>query len=150
MSLLRELNYDFSGRLLQSQYHKMTSQAHRVINRLARLLALYSTNKGSGIKAAVADIFESEMLIQDFMVKLQDLKVKKSDSIIQMPVLVNHGKINRNTLSHVLEVYLKNHYLKSFGYKKLKLTVDKPSLETSIIPETQEYYDEEEACGDEA
>jgi len=90
------------------------------------------------------------MLIQDFMVKLQDLKIRKKDSIIQMPVLENHGKINGNTLSHVLEVYLKNHYLKSFGYKKLKLTIEKPSLKVSIIPETQEYYDEEEACGDEA
>jgi hypothetical protein len=28
------------------------------MNRLSRLLALYSTDKGAGIKAAVVDIFE--------------------------------------------------------------------------------------------
>jgi hypothetical protein len=38
--------------------------------------------------------------------------------------------------------------LKSFGYKKLKLTVERPTVEPPIKHESQEYYDEEEAWGD--
>ncbi len=88
------------------------------------------------------------MSIQDFMVKLKDLKVRKSDSLIRMPVLTTLGTIDQNCLSHVLEIYITSNYLKSFGYKKLKLTVEKPTVEPPIKHESQEYYDEEEAWGD--
>jgi hypothetical protein len=34
----------------------------------------------------------------------------------------NGDRIDRQTLINVTEVYLKNNYLKSFGYKKMKLS----------------------------
>lgn len=70
MNLMRAMDYDFSGRLLDNKFHQMSTRANRVMNRLSRLLALYSTDKGTGIKAAVTDLFTDNMSIKDFMVKL--------------------------------------------------------------------------------
>lgn len=63
------------------------------------------------------------------MVKLKELKVRKTESSVEINVLTSTRQgndISRNQLVQVVEVYIKNHYLKSFGYKKLKIDVDRP------------------------
>lgn len=108
----------------------MPSRAHRILNRLARLITLYSASKNVDIKSAVIDLFPDEEIAVDIlMVKLKELKVRKTESRVEINVLTSTRQgndISRNQLVQVVEVYIKNHYLKSFGYKKLKIDVDRP------------------------
>lgn len=108
----------------------MPSRAHRILNRLARLITLYSASKSVDIKSAVIDLFPDEEITVDIlMVKLKELKVRKTESRVEINVLTSTRQgndISRNQLVQVVEVYIKNHYLKSFGYKKLKIDVDRP------------------------
>lgn len=108
----------------------MPSRAHRILNRLARLITLYSASKNVDIKSAVIDLFPDEEITVDIlMVKLKELKVRKTESRVEINVLTSTRQgndISRNQLVQVVEVYIKNHYLKSFGYKKLKIDVDRP------------------------
>lgn len=108
----------------------MPSRAHRILNRLARLITLYSASKNVDIKSAVIDLFPDEEIAVDIlMVKLKELKVRKTESSVEINVLTSTRQgndISRNQLVQVVEVYIKNHYLKSFGYKKLKIDVDRP------------------------
>lgn len=108
----------------------MPSRAHRILNRLARLITLYSASKNVDIKSAVIDLFPDEEITVDIlMVKLKELKVRKTESSVEINVLTSTRQgndISRNQLVQVVEVYIKNHYLKSFGYKKLKIDVDRP------------------------
>ena len=58
MKVFRELDYDYCGRLLHSDYHNMSARAHRVMNRLARYLALQSSRDGEGrIESTIIKVF---------------------------------------------------------------------------------------------
>lgn len=43
--LMRQMDYDFAGKLLARSYHMMRPKAHRVLNRFSRLMALYATQQ---------------------------------------------------------------------------------------------------------
>ena len=67
----------------------------------------------------IAHIFKDQTFTQElFHHKCKEMNIRQNADWFEIAVL------RQDNISSVVEVYLKNNYLKSFGYQKMKMTKD--------------------------
>lgn len=125
--ILRQMGYDYAGTELCSIYHEMNPKAHRIMNRFAQRLQKDGVEQEIDLSQVLLKLFNWRLIeAQEFYATLLKLGVRKGREQVMIHVAhleSDKAIVNRDQLTTVVEFYLQNAYLKSFGCKKTRIPI---------------------------